>query len=148
MISAINSLTLIEKESFNEKPLVIDTKVVFGRFIAESIGRAVLGDETSEKISEIHQIIKFLEIDLTSFGGSMKLLLNSLLPMLFKLKIFRVEVREFFKNNLTQEINRRLLENGKTDPKNLIQMFIEGSKESKLKADAIAEQFLIFFAGG
>lgn len=69
------------------------------------------------------------------------------MPKNFKTKIFRNEIHEFFNKNLTQEIQKRL-SRGKTESNDLIQMIIECSRESELEAEAITEQFLIFFTGG
>ena len=122
------------------EPLVIDTKEFFGQFIAESIAQAVLGNDS--KASEIHKVIKFIESDITSFIGSIKLLWNSLMPKIFKMKILRNEVQVFLKKNFARELRE------KTDSSNLVQMFIQSTRESGHEAEAITEQFLIFFVGG
>lgn len=123
-----------------ENSIVIDTKEIFGQFIAESIAQAVLGNDS--KASEIHKVIKFIENDFTSLTASIKILLNSFVPKTFKMKLLRNEVQEFFKKNLTQEVRE------KTDKSNLVQMIIQSTRESGHEAEAITEQFLIHFVGG
>lgn len=138
-------MTYLEEKYLREKPFLIQTKEIFGRFIAESIARAILGG--SDKTIEILQIINFIDSDLTSFGGSVKLLLNSFMPKTFKFKIFRDEVEIFFKKTLIQEISSRSAR-GKTETNDLIQILVESLKEHEQEEEAISAQFLIFFVGG
>lgn len=132
----------------NRKRFVIDSREVFGNFLAESISASILNDRSKAKISEVFQVLKYIQRDLLTCNGSVKLLMFSLLPKIVRFQIFRQEVYDFFKKNLTQVIHERRLRT-KTYTHDMIQLMIDATTEHvRLNDEAISAQFLIFFTGG
>lgn len=94
--------------------LEFETKDVFDRFLAESVASTIFNESNAEKIDEIRQVVRYINEDLTSFKGSVKIMLNSFIPAVFKMKVFRKEVLDFF-HKTTLRIREKTDNNNEND---------------------------------
>lgn len=108
-------------------------KDVFEKFIAESIAAIIFDDHTNGKAEEILQVVKLIKEDLTSFNGSFKIMINSLMPEIFKMKIFRNEIHEFFSKHFDR--------NGFKKENN-------NDNDESSDHEQLSSQFLLLFTGG
>lgn len=135
VLCSVNSLVkLLTEESQNQKTFMIDMKETFERFVAETIVKAVLAGAV--EVSEILGIAKMIESDLTSFKGSLRILL---MQLKFTTRIFHKRIYEFFDSIVTQQISKEI-----TDKETLAQRLLEHSSDR----DLLSSQIFTFFAGG
>lgn len=102
---------------------------ILERFTAEAITSAVFGTIGDDEVLRAARVVKSINRDLRSLSG-FKLLLSSLMPRIFRMKIFQSDVDEFFAEIAQQR------------HKSLIDELNESDVEN------IPAQVLIFFAGG
>lgn len=144
---ADRSLSFIDVRCRNGQRTVIDTKELFDKYCADVISTAVFGSNSSEKAREVLELTKCIESDLTSFSASIKLLVNSMLPKCFAMKIFRREIEDFFDENFAQEIRRRGAEKVASIDDNMIELLIAAASATP-NSEAASSHFSAFFAGG
>lgn len=144
---ADRSLSFIHTRCRNGQRTVIDTKELFDKYCADVIATAVLDINSSDKALEVLEITKCIESDLTSFSASIKLLVNSMLPKCFSMKMFRKEIEDFFDKNLAQEIRGREAEKVTSNDDNMMELLIAAASASP-NTGAASSHFSAFFAGG
>lgn len=109
---------------------------VFEEFVADTIASTVLNDPRNAKIDEIRRVVKFIRADLTSFSGSVKIMVNSMIPRILKVKIFRNEIHNFF----NQTLNRNDYKGEGSENNN--------NDDDCQRDDQVYSQFLSLFSGG
>lgn len=104
-------------------------------------------DHSADKLIKSHQVIKYIEEDFMNFGGSMNMLLNSIMPDRFKRKVLRKDVSDFFYDYVSREITRRKSNSG-TSKIDVLQTFIDAAAKNSMSDEFITSQIFTFFAGG
>jgi cytochrome P450 len=140
----------IECQNLKKKKIEIDTNEVFEKFIADSISSTVLGLQTNhsdDNFSETHQIVNYIESDFMNFMGSIKMFVTLLMPKRFFPSALREEVREYFYEKVSREIERRK-SNTNTNKKDILQTFIDATPKNEMHDELITAQIFTFFAGG
>lgn len=138
--------------------MIFDTKDIFEKFYSNIIALLVLGVGTSCNYSEkskVHEIAREINNNLTSFSGSIKILILNHFPSIVKflpVRIFDSSIHEFFQDHVIDEIKRR--ERKKIENRqDFLQHVLEMRKESAKSFDwndgeLITAQVMSFFTAG
>jgi hypothetical protein len=113
------------------------------RFVVNSISTSIFGDECVEA----HRVVKHIEEDFIKFEESFKVLLASIVPNVFSLKVLREDVCAFFNAKVSAEVSRRSVNKTKNS-KHVLQTFIDEVQMHSMHDEFIAAQIFTFFAGG